>query len=1720
MDVYFHMQPFIIQTAYFDLIKNHVYERRISMRKFLSRCLVSVMIVLLVMAHVPARNVYADEGQTGEAPVTENTNESPDTADEAAEDNDDASAEAVYDVSDVKSVKAEVKESEEAVKQTAEKQEVIVSEKEKEPQDFIYVHAEIETVNSEGYVYNGKEQTYGGPDTYVIHYYLDKTEVSREDIEALGFDVEVKACHMDGSFDENFYVSGTDHDKYFFDVVVFIKGKVEGYDTKGEYGNTVTLVIEQAPVTVTYKGKDETVTYDAKEHFDPGYDRYIDDDELGLYKEEYIVHKSTADKLITYINVGSYKTGVTQKYLDSTARNTNSNFNVTFVADQGTLKIEEATITVKTESARVMSDGTDTQVLECQKYTAEGYLNEYYDGLFKVTWTGKQVGIGSSLNECVFEVTDENIAANYKIAYEFGTLAIYSEYAVQVVIKPFEDKVPYSGDTQYINIPVEVFIDNPRYGIENIRYNGSNELVLGEKSYLTVAAKDVGDYTFALNAADFENTDSRFEVEFVMEGEALLHVTKASASIVIEEVNEEHLYTGEEFSIPSYRILEINYNDENAPAYDTSNIVFSGKKELKGTDYGMYWEALTEEMFDNTDDNFDVDFVFTSLGNHVSILTITRPGVVVTLKGNEFHVPYDEKNHVLTVNTDGSVSIDTKKQSMPAFEIIDVKADKGVSFNASDLYFRQALTVSGQERGYYNVSNWLNYLSNFNQDIDISYIIEDDIALVVDKTPLTLVIDNLTIRYGDKDELTAHYEGLVDGIDGPKFKLYLKDVVDHIGTYEIFADIVEKSDIYEVTEIKNGFLNVTKRPLTITIEGAKKTIEYDGEKHDLSGYTVTYSEEIKDTIQQPASPVVTGREIGDYELDLSGLDFVFSSSVYDVTVTKINGMLKIVADADPIELGTISYTGGEFVFDGEEHPASFNAAVTKDGKTYTLSGIKFVYYDGEKEIGTSAPVNAGNYTVKVNKKDIRIIDENGFDVTELCEFDVQETADLIITPRPVTVTVKAEKKKIIGGNGNYVYKAGYTVTVEGNPGNSYDFTKEDITYDGQDHAEGQFGGINPPQRYTCRLYLDNFGTSNTNYAPEFKFDGDGLIVLLIRYPGSGAITYLTLDLTSGSTTYNGQPQSFKAEINGLNEDNTIRVQGSDGVYYTVTIDPDRFGTTVTKTGAGEYSATPGSMPNGIVSIEDSSGINCRDTVSFKYTGGTFTINKQVLTVTLRTDVKKTYGEADPDRSTWIIVEGLTEGQSVESLFRIRREAGEDVGEYPFTVSLISTGGGGGGGEVIKDDEKKSAKSVKAVEAVEMLSEYAELIDEEASDEAGDQAAQTNSNITVYYKNTEGKLTINPATVTITAVDDSKWYGTNDPVFTAVITGLVGNEHLPSDFYKEWRDPGEAIRNDYVIHIFADPDNYQNPEYPPIDDPDEPIICLDCAIICDNCYIEVERDYEEVAEYAAKSVRTREAVAADTAERISDKEETVIYVRPEYECEDASMCEELPYHPHDPIPYDPEPIEISTTGGGSGVFKSTNYKFVTKDGLFAILGNSVPPTDPPTDPTVPTKTDPTPDPDPVIEVITTDPAPKTDGPVDITTDPTPTTQPGGRAWALVNLISTVLSCLIAICMIVTIKKRKDEEEEEAYRQEIKDDKEEKEEENDRKRSKLLGLIPSIGSIIAFILTEDMRLPMILVDKWTLLMLILLAVTILLAYFTRHKEKDKEDKGDGLKVEMAS
>ncbi|MGN0705063.1 MAG: hypothetical protein ACI4KK_00490, partial [Lentihominibacter sp.] len=114
-----------------------------------------------------------------------------------------------------------------------------------------------------------------------------------------------------------------------------------------------------------------------------------------------------------------------------------------------------------------------------------------------------------------------------------------------------------------------------------------------------------------------------------------------------------------------------------------------------------------------------------------------------------------------------------------------------------------------------------------------------------------------------------------------------------------------------------------------------------------------------------------------------------------------------------------------------------------------------------------------------------------------------------------------------------------------------------------------------------------------------------------------------------------------------------------------------------------------------------------------------------------------------------------------------------------------------------------------------------------------------------------------------------------------------------------------------------------------------------------------------------------------------------------------------------------------------------------------------------------------------------------------------------AWALLNLLLSLLACIMSIALIITyfMKKREDEEEQNADYAASGD-----EEERKLKKKGLWRVISiawAILMLIVFFLTEDMSLPMIWVDKWTILMVVMTIIQAGIMFMSRKKYEDEDE-----------
>ena len=134
--------------------------------------------------------------------------------------------------------------------------------------------------------------------------------------------------------------------------------------------------------------------------------------------------------------------------------------------------------------------------------------------------------------------------------------------------------------------------------------------------------------------------------------------------------------------------------------------------------------------------------------------------------------------------------------------------------------------------------------------------------------------------------------------------------------------------------------------------------------------------------------------------------------------------------------------------------------------------------------------------------------------------------------------------------------------------------------------------------------------------------------------------------------------------------------------------------------------------------------------------------------------------------------------------------------------------------------------------------------------------------------------------------------------------------------------------------------------------------------------------------------------------------------------------------------------------------------------------------------------------------------------DIADNATPLAGLGTGAWALINLILTIVTTLLSILLLIGYigKKKKALEDEDGNVVLDENGKEVMEYEKNKKGLwRLISIIPALIAIVVFIFTEDMTLPMIFVDKWTILHVVIALVQVVVMVLCK-KKKDENDEDE--------
>ena len=125
------------------------------------------------------------------------------------------------------------------------------------------------------------------------------------------------------------------------------------------------------------------------------------------------------------------------------------------------------------------------------------------------------------------------------------------------------------------------------------------------------------------------------------------------------------------------------------------------------------------------------------------------------------------------------------------------------------------------------------------------------------------------------------------------------------------------------------------------------------------------------------------------------------------------------------------------------------------------------------------------------------------------------------------------------------------------------------------------------------------------------------------------------------------------------------------------------------------------------------------------------------------------------------------------------------------------------------------------------------------------------------------------------------------------------------------------------------------------------------------------------------------------------------------------------------------------------------------------------------------------------------------------------------WALINLICAILTVLFGLLLLIS-KRHKDEdddEEDDETKQQTNNDDEEKEQEKKRGLfTRVLAVLIAIVSVVFFLVTEDLSLPWTWTDQWTIWMVVIGLVQIVV-FFVGRKWKNVDDDEDEEEAQQA-
>ena len=1297
----------------------------------------------------------------------------------------------------------------------------------------------------------------------------------------------------------------------------------------------------------------------------------------------------------------------------------------------------------------------------------------------------------------------------------------------------------------------KVYDGNP---LTNSKVTVTSKLGFAEKEgatyNVTGTITDVGTknntFTYTLNEGTLA---SNYEIE-THEGTLKVTPVTDKVTVKISGNTDTVTYDGNPHSVEGYEVKEISN-----PLYNASSIKFTGVAKAEGTDVATYPMNLTSTQFSNSSANFtDVKFVVTDGSLTIAPKSIVpdgpdtpdekKTGITVTKPADSKYDGEEHKNKPTVTDTKTGVTLVENKDYTLVYS--DNVIDAG----------EVTVTIIGAN----------NYTGRFNVTYQITQrnvtLTSASDSKVYDKKPLT---KNEVIVGGDG---FAKDEGATYNVTGSQTVVGSSN---NEFTYRLKSNT--KASDYSI-EVKFGELKVTAEDgeVVVTITGHKDTFEYDGNEKSVKGYEVSITQGstyTTDDFTFNGSDEVKETAAGTYPMGLQAEDFSNNNANYSTVTFVVNDGSLIInpksivpSDTNGIEVSNPS----DSEYDGNPH---VNPITVRDAKTnadlientdYTLT------YSGDTtNVGTVTITvkGIGNYTGEFTKT-YRITprpytvttesDEKVYDGTPLTaggSIDGIVEGDVVEVHTTGSQTDVGESKNTYelvwkgARKDNYQFKEETIGTLKvteqsidpgkdpDNPNPSYVGVQvnapESQLYDGKDHQwipevlDKENQPLTVGKDYTV-TYTDDSGEAKDDFT-----NVTGTIHVTISGKGNytGSVTR-EYEITKRSVKLTSETD--EKEFDGMPLTSPVVTIEGDGFVDVEVSDVKAIGT--------------------VTSVEESPVANKITYVThetFKYDNYNIELNEGTLTITPKSIIPD--GPHTPDdKKTGIIVENpadvkydgkehaekpiVKDGKTGVTL-----EEGKDYEiVYPTdiknagTVTATVNGKGNYDGSfeikynILKRDVTfTSATDSKQYDGTALTNGNVEITGDGFAEGEG-----ATFNVTGSITNTGS--TENTFTYELNEGTLASNYNIEANAGTLTITPksiIPDGPHTPDD-----KKTGITVENPKDVKY----DGKEHAQKPIVKDEKTGVT------------LEEGKDYEVVYPTDIKNVGTVTATvngkgnydgSFEIKYNILKRDVTFTSATDSKQYDGTALTNGNVEITGDGFA-EGEGVTFNVTGSitDAGSTKNTftyvmhagtnagNYNVTVVEGTLTVTAAPVVPRQPetpqnpparPSRPNVPARivTHPattTPAPEATVEPAKVEPTPApTAKPEKIKEEATPQASPKGH-WALINLIAAMLSVVLAVAALLAKHAKEDDEEEKDDQVVESENQDDETSASKRHRTwKIVAVIDAIAAVVVFILTENLAHDMVLVDKWTLLMVLFGLISIVSTYFARkwHEEDEDED-----------